>query len=563
VAEIRSTLPLRGSQDVDVLIVGGGILGASVFRHCAQMGLRTLLLEKGDFASGTSSRSSKLVHGGLHYLSQVQLRLAYESCRDRTRLARSAPGLVDVVPFRLPFDSMGGVPTVVAQVGVRAYERMGGRLPGAADLDRPVGPWVDRIPGMNYSDGVTDDAGMVLRVLREGCAAGGHARNFARVDSLLRDPEGTAPPAGPIGSGAPDEDRDHGPEQGPVRGATVTDLRTGSTCRIQARVVVNATGAWADRLRGTVGGARRLSFLRGSHLVLRREALPLNHALVGRHPTSGQPIYLVPWAGVTLVGSTAVQHLARLDEPPVIDAAEAAYLLDWVNLVAPEARVGPRDVLSTFSGLRAIVDGGQALSHDASRAALIVEEAGLLTITGGKLTLFPSLAEEVTQRIARRLDRRLPRLPRRPVLDPVRLPEDGLPVSEETALRILARYGEAALEDLLSAGAAALQALPGLSASLWEVGWAAREGGVRHLDDLLLRRLRIGLTDPGATARALPALREPVRAHLGWEEARWDAEAEAYRELIRSQHSLPGLADEASESGPGELAVGYGRMRTA
>jgi glycerol-3-phosphate dehydrogenase len=521
--EIRCGVPESDGACLDVLVVGGGIIGAGVFRRCARQGYRVLLVDQGDFASGTSSRSSKLVHGGLHYLTHFQVRLARRACRDRDRLLRTAPGLVRALEISLPPGSIGRMPRWVGQAFLATYAHLGGggvEAPSAASgsAPHPTG----RVPhpdgGLNYTEAVTDDAGLVLRVLREGCRAGGHARNYVRLDSLILDGDGF------------------------VRGARLSDRRNGRQWGVLARTVVNATGIWADQIRGHIGMPPRLRFIRGSHLVIPWDRLPLMGAVAGIHPATGRPAYCVPWQGTTLVGSTSVPHDDPIDQEPTIQAREADYLLKWVQGLFAECGIGTQDVCATFSGLRAVVDSDSDRGIDASREPIVQEEDGLITVAGGKLTIFPSLAREVTDLIGRRMPAGIRRIGGNMGLDPLPdLPED-LPLPAGEARRILARYGEDALDRIARAPGNERRRLPGLPVSAAELRWSARSETPVHLDDLLLRRVRIGLTHPGATRQNLGRLSGICSRELGWSRRRRRAEELRFLRQVSRAHAMPGRA---------------------
>lgn len=507
----------------DLVVVGGGITGAGILSLAARSGMRVLLLEQGDFASGTSSRSSKLVHGGLRYLKQGRLGLTRESVAERQRLLEAAPGLVSSLPFLYPVYEGDRTPPWAVGLGLTVYTHL---APGAGRhrrLDRgdlaglPCPPRLEGLrAAFRYGDAQTDDARLVLRVLSDGLTAGGEraaALSYARVESLLE-------------------------ARGRVSGVAVVDLPTARTLEVEARVVVSATGVWADRLRATLGHAPLLRPLRGSHLYLRPERLPLDEAVAFSHPDDRRPVFAYPWEGVTLVGTTDVDHRRPLDEEPAISAEEAEYLLRGVRAVFPDLGLGPADVVSTQAGVRPVVSSGRRDPSAESREHVLLREDGLLTVTGGKLTTFRPVALEAL-RAARRLDPALPACRRStPALDPVPLsvPPDDL--DPATWGRLVARHGRMAAE-LVEAHRGRLAPVEGTPYVEAELEWALAHEAVTHLSDLLLRRLRCGILRADGGAGLLPALEEPCRRLLGWDDTRWAAEVTAFRRELARAHGLP------------------------
>ena len=281
-------------RDWDLLVIGGGITGAGILLEAARRGLKALLVEQKDFAWGTSSRSSKLVHGGLRYLATGSLRLTRDAVREREALLRAAPGLVE--PQGFAFADHGT--DIKRRLGflamLRVYDMLAGRRephwerPEAFRMLAPNIGEKDLAGGIRYTDAKTDDARLVLRVLDEARAHGAVACNYVTVQSLVRD-------------------------GGKVHGAMLRDERSKGETAVRARVVVNATGAWSELLGGVAGGstpdrAPRLRPLRGSHLVLPAWRLPLAQAVSLLHPADGRPVFAFPWEGVTLVGTTDVDH---------------------------------------------------------------------------------------------------------------------------------------------------------------------------------------------------------------------------------------------------------------
>ena len=537
----------------DLLIVGGGITGAGILHEASRLGLRALLVEQRDFAWGTSSRSSKLVHGGLRYLKTGQVGLTRASVQGREQLLAEGPGLVDPLGFLLAQYEGDGAGRVVYGAGLTVYDLLAlqwsHRYYSPADFQM-LAPYISPAGlrgGFQYSDAQTDDARLVLRIIREAVAEaqgsrgagepGGEgscalALNYARAESLLRD------------------------ETGELIGVRLRDMAPGAadgrTAEVRARAVINATGAWADHLRGQVGAESRIRPLRGSHLIFPAWRFPVAQAVSFMHPIDGRPVFAFPWEGVTLVGTTDVDCPPPLTSDPAITGDEVAYLMAAVTTQFPALGLALDDVIATFAGIRPVIGSGKADPSEESRDHVVWQENGLLTVTGGKLTTFRQIARQALEQICARLDDgettgevRLARLhDDAPVLQPV---DDQLPggdvLPEETRRRLRGRYGREAADLLAAARLDELAAIPGAPALWAELRWAARAEGVVHLHDLLLRRVRLGLLLPRGGGDLMPHIRAIVQPELGWDDARWAAEEREYRALVATAYSLPRRGD--------------------
>ncbi len=371
--------------------------------------------------------------------------------------------------------------------------------------------------GYRYFDANTDDARLVLRLLREAVADAALVLNYARVDSLMRT------------------------HNGQVCGAVVRDT-SGETERqteVFAKVVINATGAWADELRGKIERKPRLRPLRGSHLVLPFHRLPLTRSVSFMHPRDGRPVFALPWEGAVIFGTTDVDHGPHLQTDPSISSAEAEYLLAGLQSVFPEQELTFTDVMATYSGLRPVVNTGKANPSKESREHAIWDENGLLTVSGGKLTTFRIMARDALKAVRKHLGH-IPFDPDTPVLDSFPPEEESLfadsalPPAQQ--VRLLARYGIQSTQLFIADSShETIPATPYLWAELRQ---AARAEGVVHLDDLLLRRVRLGLLAPNGGMDLLPRIRTLVQPELGWDDARWQREAREYAELWKRAYTI-------------------------
>jgi glycerol-3-phosphate dehydrogenase len=523
-----------GEGPFDVLVIGGGITGAGIARRAALAGLRTALVEKDDLAGGTSAWSSKLVHGGLRYLAHLQVGVVRESVHGREALLHAAPGLVEELGFLMPVERGRSPGPLMMEGGLTAYDVLARRRTHRRLRGNELGMLAPRVretdlaAAFRYGDAWTDDARLVLRVAQDAMAAGAVVLSYAEAGELLRDATGR------------------------VVGAQVLDRAPAARRRsveVMATAVVNATGAWADRLRTSVGEAPRLRPLRGSHLLFPAWRFPLAQAVSHAHPADGRPVFAYPWESVTLVGTTDVDHPDDLDAGTRISAAEAGYLLEWARHVFPGLDLGAEDAHATFAGVRPVIGSGKADPSAESRDHACWEESGLLTVTGGKLTTFDAIARDALATLRPRFVGRAldpaGLAATTPPLDPLPGGPDGIPSGGELALlapslrrRLAGRHGaDAAALVEAAADRYELLPIPGAPDPWAALRWAARAEGVVHLDDLLLRRVRLGLLLPGGGAAHLPRIRSLVAPELGWDDARWTAEEAAYRSRWARDHA--------------------------
>ncbi len=511
----------RNSRKWDILVVGGGITGAGILREAARRGLSTVLLEQKDFAWGTSSRSSKMIHGGLRYLLSGDVKLVRAAVRERDQLLSQAPGLIDPLGFlfshykgRFPGPHLfGGL--------LWAYDLFSGSsnhhyYPAPEYL--LLAPNIDQRRlkgGTSYLDAVVDDARLVLRTIREAYEEGAFALNYVRVQELLF-------------------------QKNRVIGVCVKDEITGNETDLFARVVVNATGVWADQLHSSKYNGPHIRPLRGSHLVFPFWKLPVSQAVTLRHPADKRPVFVFPWEGATIVGTTDLDHGEPLNSEPRISFPEIEYLLDIVRYQFPSVELERSDILSTFAGVRPVIGGSKKRPSSEKRDHSIWEQDGMISVSGGKLTTFRLIAQDVL-RVAAPL---IPSVEERGTPDPPfnkRKGDELPPISLNHFLRrrLEGRYGSHVMHIMQTEMNEDLERIPGTN-TLWaEVRWGAREEGIMHLDDLLLRRTRIGiLLEKGGTGY-LDRIRDICRQELGWDLKRWEAEAASYKKLWEECYSLP------------------------
>lgn len=479
-------------QSYDLIIIGGGITGAGVFREASRMGLSCLLLEQKDFAWGTSSKSGKLVHGGLRYLSQGQMKTTYHSVRERQMMLTDYPEIVKPLDFYIPIRK-GDIKTcVLLKAGLTVYDLMAFRIQHQKLSHDSFMALVPQIAadfvgnGYRFQDALTDDIRLVIQVIKEASEMGGFALNYAGVSGLLKTVEGV------------------------VFGVRVIDEVTGSLHDINADMVINATGAWVDDVRYHVQKQPIIRRLRGSHLVVSGTKLTLPGAVTITHPKDERPLYVLPWKGAILIGTTDLDHSESLYNEPYISPAEAEYMLEAVNYWFPDVQLKKTDVISTMAGIRPVVDTGKADPSKESREHIVLNENGLISVTGGKMTTFRLLAEETLLKAL--LDSRK-RTGENKVDTRVKPNEgcfenDDIGVSEVQYQRILARLKTCIAEE-------------------WVV----------HLDDLLLRRTRVGILTRNGGLDQVNRLKADLKDVLSWDDEQWDMEIERYRKIWQSGYS--------------------------
>jgi glycerol-3-phosphate dehydrogenase len=534
----------------DVAVIGGGITGAGVALDAASRGYSVALVERDDFAAGTSSRSSKLVHGGLRYLQNFDLGLVREALLERSLLARLAPHLVRPLPFLVPafegkrLDRMLGV-------GLNMYSAMAYRRRRGRDDEEGEEYWSperhrtidggeasELLPALAareptsaylFYDCQTDDVRLVLTVLAEAERFGAVCANGCEVTGLVE-------------------------RQGSASGVLVREGESGDEFELEAENVINATGVWADQIRPdelySEEEVPRIRPSRGTHVVVPLDKLEV-HAGAIVPAAGGRTIFVLPWLGRTLIGTTDNDYEGDLRHVPPAEA-DVRYLLDACNEFFGSS-LGPADLSGAFAGVRPLISTGDPKkSVDISRRAELYEtSSGLVTITGGKLTTWRRMARLAVDRIVERDGReahcRTEEIPLGMPLEPDELPElDG--VAESSRAHLASRYGYVA-RDILQLAAEDEQLKRPLSPELpdiaAEVAFALQREQARSLADVLLRRTRLGLLDArrlcdgGAGADSAA---EAMAHELGWDTARTRTELERWREVARAEGLVPDAA---------------------
>jgi glycerol-3-phosphate dehydrogenase len=537
---------------VDVLVIGGGVTGAGAALDAASRGLSVALLEARDWAAGTSSRSSKLIHGGLRYLEQMAFPLVHEALQERARLVQTiAPHLVTPLPFLLPLTAPAWQRAYYG-AGVALYDVLGAAL--AADREIPTHRHLTRrgtlaaFPGLHpdavrgairYWDAQVDDARHTLAVVRTAAGYGARVLSSARVVRLLRDGSGAA---------------------APVVGVRVADLTDGSSFSVRARSVVAATGVWSDDIGAMLGESApslRVRASKGVHLVVPRSAIDgpeVPTGLILRTTTS--VLFVIPWGEHWIIGTTDTPW--KLDRAhPAASSADIGYLLDQVNRVLTRP-VPAESIQGVYAGLRPLLAGESDETSRLSREhAVVTPVPGLVLVAGGKYTTYRVMAADA-------IDAAAAGLPGVPPSRTARLPlvgarrweavrhsarelaaDAGLP--EAAAQRLLHRHGDqvAAVLDLARTNPALGRPLDGTPDYLAaEVVHAVTAEGALHLDDVLTRRTRVSIETEHRGVESAPAVAALMAGVLGWDAERTAREVEHYTARVAAERESQRMPDD-------------------
>lgn len=561
-ATSRSRILQRMAEEsFDLLVIGGGITGAGVAREAALCGWRVVLVERRDFAAGTSSRSSKLIHGGLRYLAQGDVSLVREAARERAVLRRLAPHLAEPIQMLVPVYSRTGYLTIraglftydrLAKVNKEERNRMLGREQalGLEPLLR-----AERLYGAGlYYEYLTDDARLVIETVKSAVALGALAVNHAPVVGLHL-------------------------QNGQVAGAIVRDEHDGGEYVVRAAAVVNAAGPWVDDVRLMQGGSeqRRLHLTKGIHLTLARERLPVGRCVV-MQAADKRSVFVIPHGELVYLGTTDTDYEGPRDEP-AITRADADYLLAAANATFQIQPLTLRDVLGAWAGLRPLLhEEGRKPSEISRKDEIMIGPTGLISIAGGKLTTFRCMAQRIIEVAAERLSPAraaavvaLGNSETTPLAggafavqaesDPalaVKEFHDRLHVrfagfSPRVLDRLVHLYGTQAEEILARAAAEPAQAeLADAESGLTraEVEYNLRSEMALTLADVLERRARLFLWDRSNGLRAAPRVASWMGEVLGWSAAQQQAELAGYEQHVREvkTFALASPAEEAKEA---------------
>jgi glycerol-3-phosphate dehydrogenase len=559
-AEREESLARMAERELDVLVVGGGVVGAGTALDAVTRGLATGIVEARDWASGTSSRSSKLIHGGLRYLEMLDFALVQEALRERGLLLGTlAPHLVKPVPFLYPLRHRGWERPYVGS-GVALYDAMSvsGALTGSSGRGLPLHRHLSRrralrlapclrkdalVGAVQYYDAQMDDARFVTTLVRTAAGYGAHAANRARVVGFLREGER-------------------------VVGARVHDLEQGGEFEVRARQVVNATGVWTDETQALVGsrGQFHVRASKGIHLVVPRDRIHSATGLILR--TEKSVLFVIPWGRHWIVGTTDTEWTLDKDHPAA-SSADIEYLLDHVNtvLAVPLTR---EDVEGVYAGLRPLLAGESDATSRLSREHVVQHAVpGLVVVAGGKYTTYRVMARDAVDEAVHGLDQKVPpscteRVPLAGADGYQALWNGRAELARTSGLHVarvehlLNRYGSLTREllELVAAEPGLAEPLGGADDYLRaEVVHAARSEGARHLDDVLARRTRISIETFDRGTVCMREVAELMAGELSWDKRRIDAEVERYRARVE--------AERESQRQPDDLTADAARLGAA
>ena len=482
---------LQATPQWDVLVIGGGATGLGAVLDAASRGYKALLVERGDFAKGTSSRSTKLIHGGVRYLEQGNIKLVQGALHERWYFLKNAPGLTSVIPFILPAYSRWKL--FYFWIGLKLYDLLSGRL--SLGSTRVLSPEevVQRMPcvrskdlkgGVMYYDGQFDDSGMCIALAHTAVQHGATALNYCEVQGFLY-------------------------EQGRICGAQLTDQISGKRYELRASAIVNATGVFADELMTTDDQAHQplVRPSQGIHLVADTRFFEGDHALLIPRTTDGRVLFAVPWQGKVVIGTTDVQ-VGAAGEEPVAHEEEIDFIINNFNQYC-RGDLSRDDVLSVFAGLRPLVcmNQGKATSQLLRDHTIIVSGSGLVTIIGGKWTTYRKMAKEAVSKAAA---------------------VAGLPAHECMTRDI------AIQRPPVEANSNAARLHPAYPYTEADVLHAVRHEMAMQLEDVLARRIRLLFLDSQAAVEAAPLAAEVMRAELGETEAWKAAQLKKFLEIARA-----------------------------
>jgi glycerol-3-phosphate dehydrogenase len=545
-------------EDVDVIVIGGGITGAGIVRDAARRGLRVALFEQNDIAYGTSSRSSKLIHGGLRYLAEYEFSLVFESVSERRVVLDLAPHLVNPLAFLFPVyqGSQKSLRTIDAGMWLydglalfRSPKRHRTLKPSEVAEEEPMLKQEGLQGAPLYYDCSTDDSRLTLETIIDATQNGAVVVNWARVDALTKD------------------------ERGRVSGVVVRNVRDGSLREVKAHSVINATGPWTDEVLAMSGprAGKLLRPTKGIHIVVAREKLPVEHAVVLFHPTDERVLFALPWGERTYLGTTDTDYEGSPGEETAT-LEDVDYLIAASNHHFPNNHIGRDDVISTWAGLRPLIApepevGDIAESQVSREHQILIGEDGLITIAGGKLTTYRKMAKECVD-VAVNLLKLMDKLPedihsgqtfKHPLPGAVGWPEDDdhskvaaelsqacdCDLPAEVSRHLIDTYGMRALElaELCAATPSLTEPIvPGRVEIMAQVDFGVREELAASVTDIMLRRTQIFFRDYDQGLGAVDKVAARMDHLIGWSDEEKQESVDDYKATVaRSRRWKDGL----------------------
>ncbi len=472
---------LKRGEIFDVVVVGGGITGSGILRRLAMSGLKVVLLEQKDFAWGTSSRSGKLVHGGLRYIKQGQMLLTYHAVREREKLLKYYRRLISPLRFAIPLEDDALTKRAVYRLGLAVYDLFA--MKKTADYvsnSKLISDFKfinDSIFGAyTFFDAVTDDVKLTLQILFEALEYGGLALNYSKVVEI---------------------NKIHSYYE-----VVFKDEISGERLSVPARSIVFATGAWIGEFNSSLS----IRKLKGSHLVLPFERMPIRYACAVFHPKDKRPLYMIPWNGFVLFGTTDIDYGENLNSEVKISKEETGYLLEALEYWFPKAKIGNDSVISTFSGVRGVLNTHKKDPSKETRDYILKIKENMIFVAGGKLTTFDYISRKVSKKIFGLLNKN---------------PASGNFGKFDYYVKKV--MGIISMFDKL------------LCSSIEDKCFSEilKNSFVMHLDDLMIRRCRLGLTKSDGGVECLEKKKELVMSSLGWSVEKYNKELRRYKDVLR------------------------------
>jgi len=536
----RENLERMKGTEFDLVILGGGVTGAGVARDAAARGLKVALLEKGDFGSGTSSRSTRLIHGGLRYLRYFKLGLVYESSRERDILRKIAPHLVHPLLFVIPVYEKGPDSMLKIRFGLWLYDILARfrnvRRHRVFKPDKAIEmePEIRRnaLKGAAiYFDSKTDDARLTLLTIISAFRRGAVVANYIEVVDVLK-------------------------QKGGVVGVRVRDKISGREFEVRGKTLINAAGPWVDEIRKMDDAScqEELRLTKGIHLMVMREKIGNNNAVVMNALKDQRSVFVLPFGSRSLIGTTDTDFEGEPDRV-YADGEEVEYLLETVNEYFPGCNLTTEDVISAWAALRPLVETGAASEYETSREYKIMESnSGMITMAGGKLTAYRSMAMKAVDYVVRRLERRHGIRPQK-ACETGRVPLEGGAIGnfdsylrgettrakneagldEETVAHLVGRYGSnytAVLEMVKAKPELGQRIVNGLPYVWAELPYALRYEMAMTLSDFFLRRTRIWYEDWDQGIAVSRRVAEVMAKHLGWSAENIAEQIRAYQREV-------------------------------
>jgi len=534
----RENMERLAEEEFDLLIIGGGITGVAIARDAAMRGFRTALVEKGDFGSGTSSRSTRLIHGGIRYLEYGEFKLVFDACSERRVLRQIAPRLVRPLPFLWPLYRGQRPASWKPRVAMTLYDALSlfrnvqrhrWMNPSEAQRREPLVAGRGLLSVGRYYDAQVDDARLTLATAKAAHFHDAVIVNYARVVGLMK-------------------------ARGRVVGAQVVDERWDSVgspspnreVEVRAKVVVNATGVWADDIRDLDEHHERpmIRPTKGIHLLLPRARLSSQHAVVFSVPRDGRHIFLIPWNDFTLVGTTDTDYEGDLDNPAAT-RDDVEYLLEAVQRTFPGAQIESGDVISTFAGLRPLVFAPGSPSARSRAHVIVKDESGLVTLIGGKLTISRLMAEQLTDCVQKRLAEEFGVHAQSGcrTKEPLETAQIGrVPVSsvdDAVGKHLVKAYGSDAAWVLAYAEenpSLAKRIVPGLPYLMGEALYAVQHEMALTLCDVLIRRTHVICETRDGGLEQARMVAELMARRLGWNEEEIERQVSDYAAQVALAH---------------------------